>query len=132
MVQRCWGWERSQALGNIADGSMISGNSSRQLVNKIAVSAKNLVAVGDRAGNVGIWNLESDSLVATLPAEHEDAVDHLQFSPDGRWLAYYVGGALHIEDVSTLPAPEAESEVPSEDNSEDAAEENRVTVIPAE
>jgi WD40 repeat protein len=118
-------------MANIADGAIISGNSSRQLVNKIAVSAKNLVAVGDRAGNVGIWNLESDSLVATLPAEHENAVEHLQFSPDGRWLAYYVGGALHIEDVSTLPAPKAESDDSSQDNS-DASEENRVTVIPAE
>ena len=119
-------------MANIADGTTTGRSSSKQLVNKIAVSAQNLVAVGDRSGGISIWNLESDSLVATLPAEHEDAVDHLQFSPDGRWLAYYVGGALHIEDVSTLPAPKAESEESSQDNSEDAAEENRVTVIPAE
>ena len=92
-------------MANIADGTTTGRSSSKQLVNKIAVSAQNLVAVGDRSGGISIWNLESDSLVATLPAEHEDAVDHLQFSPDGRWLAYYVGGALHIEDVSTLPAP---------------------------
>ncbi len=119
-------------MANIADGSMISGNSSRQLVNKIAVSAKNLVAVGDGAGNVGIWNLESDSLVANLPAEHDAQVEHLQFSPDGRWLAYYVDGALHIEDVSTLPVPKADSEPAPQDNSEDTAVENSVTVIPSE
>jgi WD40 repeat protein len=119
-------------MANIADGAMISGNSSRQLVNKIAVSAKNLVAVGDRAGNIGIWNLESDSLVATLPAEHADTVEHLQFSPNGRWLAYYVGGALHIEDVSTLPAPKADAEDASQNNSEDTAVENIVTVVPSE
>ncbi len=53
-------------MANIADGTTTGRSSSKQLVNKIAVSAQNLVAVGDRSGGISIWNLESDSLVATL------------------------------------------------------------------
>ena len=119
-------------MSEIADGSMQEGRSPRQLVSRIAVSKQSFVAVGDRSGNVGIWNLETDSLVASLPAEHEAPVDHRQFSPDGRWLAYYVGGALHIEDVSTLPVPKADSEDASQNNSEDTAVETSVTVVPSE
>ena len=114
----------------IADGSSSRGHSTQQLVAKIAVSARNLVAVGDPYGNIGIWNLGSDSLVANVPAEHENPVEHLQFSPDGRWLAYYVGGALHLEDVSTIAAPDSESKTPSQNNSAETAAESRVSAIP--
>ena len=119
-------------MAEIGVSSLSGRHSSQQLVNKIAVSAQNLVAVGDRNGNIGIWNLESDSLVASLPAEHENPVQHLQFSPDGRWLAYYVGGALHVEDVSTIPVPDSESETPSQNSSAESTAESSVSAIAVE
>ncbi|MFO0979083.1 MAG: hypothetical protein U0996_21920 [Planctomycetaceae bacterium] len=119
-------------MANVADGSTSNGYSSRQLVDKIAVSSQNLVAVGDPRGSVGIWNLETDSLVSTLPAEHEAPVMHLLFSEDGRWLAYYIDGVLHIVDVSSLPARKAGSEDSPQDELQETTEENRVSVTPAE
>jgi len=114
----------------IADGSSIAGYSSRQLVARIAVSPRNVLAVGDLNGNIGMWDLESDSLVASIPAEQEEPVRHLQFSPDGRWLAYYVGGTLHLEDVSTMSAKNEASETPPSDESRNINAQGQASVVP--
>jgi uncharacterized protein with WD repeat len=82
-----------------------AGGSPQQLVSRLAVSARNTVAVGDGNGNIGLWDLTSNRLLRGIPAEQNQPVEHLQFSPDGNWLAYYVGGSLHLEDISTLSLP---------------------------
>jgi WD40 repeat protein len=116
----------------IADGSESGGHSPRPLVAKIAVSRRNVVAVGDENGNIGMWDLNSGNHVASIPSEVDRKVEQLQFSPNGRWLAYYVGGALHVEDVSTVTAPDKGMETPSQKNSDATTADRRVSVISAE
>jgi len=110
--------------------SWAGGNSPLPLVSKVAVSKRNHVAVGDQNGNIRVWDLESDSLVASIPAEQEEPVWHLQFSPDGRWLAYYVGGTLHLEDVSTMSAKNEASETPPSDESRNINAQGQASVVP--
>jgi len=110
--------------------SWAGGNSTLPLVSKVAVSKRNHVAVGDQNGNIRVWDLASDSLVASIPAEQEEPVQHLQFSPDGRWLAYYVGGTLHLEDVSTMSAKNEASETPPSDESRNINAQGQASVVP--
>ncbi|HQX50906.1 MAG TPA: hypothetical protein PLR25_13415 [Planctomycetaceae bacterium] len=86
--------------------------SSHQLVVKLSVSPKNLLASGDSAGNIRVWDLETNKLLASIPGEKDHTVEQLQFSPDGQWLAYYVGGMLHVERVSNLLQAKDDSEAP--------------------
>ena len=87
------------------------GQSPRQLLANLAVSAGNVVAVGDTRGNIGMWDLDSGKNLKNIAPDQEDEVSHLEFSPDGKWLAYYIAGTLHVEDVSDvaeLNAPKTE------------------------
>ena len=99
-----------EVRAQVSSGLPSEGGSPRQLVSKLAVSAKNSVAVGDGEGNIALWDLASNRLLTSIPAEQKQAVEHLQFSPDGHWLAYYVGGSLHLEDISTLSLPKTTPE----------------------
>ena len=47
-----------------------------------------------------------------LLGQRDQAVEGLQFSPNGEWLAYYVGGMLHVERVSNLLQEKDDSEAP--------------------
>ena len=60
------------------------------------------MAVGDKSGNIGLWDLNSGKHLRKITLEQEAEVAHLQFSPDGNWLAYYVAGTLHIEEISDV------------------------------
>jgi WD40 repeat protein len=116
---------RAQVLG----GSSSEGGSPRQLVSKLAVSAKNTVAVGDSEGNISLWDLASNRLLTNIPAEQKQAVEHLQFSPDGHWLAYYVGGSLHLENISKLSLPKTTSEDSSQTNAGEIATDSLVSGV---
>lgn len=93
-------------------GSLPSySRSPQQLLAKLAVSTGNVVAVGDMRGNIGMWDLDSGKNLKNITPEQEKEVSHLEFSPDGKWLAYYIAGTLHVEDVSDvaeLSAPKTE------------------------
>ena len=93
----------------VASGSSAHDGSPQQLLAKLAVSPRDVVAVGDMSGNIGLWDLNSGKYLRKITLEQEAEVAHLQFSPDGNWLAYYVAGTLHIEDVSDVIGLNAET-----------------------
>jgi WD40 repeat protein len=92
--------------------SPAENESPRQLVSKLAVSPGNLLALGESTGNIRIWDLATNKLLASIPGEQDQVVERLQFSPDGQWLAYYVGGMLHVERVSNLLQEKDDSDGP--------------------
>ncbi len=77
-----------------------------QLVSELAVSSRGIVATGDGMGNLKLWDLNSGELLKELPKNPEKHLDALLFSPDGKWLVYFIHGVLHIVDVSNVePIP---------------------------
>ena len=74
---------------------------------KMAVSPT-LLAAGSAPGDVELVDLATGKSLKSFPLEAKDVnnldpmVEALQFSPDGRWLVFYVKGVLHIVDVSDL------------------------------
>lgn len=90
----------SEVRNQVASGGPSQDRSPKQLLAKLAVSANHVVAVGDMSGNIGLWDLNSGEHLRTITPESDVEVAHLQFSPDGNWVAYYVAGTLHIEEVS--------------------------------
>lgn len=121
----------NEVRAQIADGSEGRVRSPRQLVGLLAASVRNVVAVGDLNGNVGIWDLNSGEHVHSIPAEQDEPVEQLAFSPDGRWLAYYVGGSLHLEDVSKAQVRDNET-TPSQNNADESFAGDRISTISPE
>jgi WD40 repeat protein len=76
--------------------------SPQRLVACLACSSRDIVATGDLAGQVRLWDLASGKLVDKMPCTEEKKVQTVRFSPDGRWLAYYVEGVLHVVDVAKV------------------------------
>ncbi len=54
------------------------------------------VAVGDHEGNVRIFNIESEKIVATVPSREKRYVTHVDLTPDGKMLTYHVDGVAHV------------------------------------
>ena len=111
LPQKTDSYQGSASIGSLAMNSVRAGvasglpshdGSPQQLLAKLAVSTHNVVAVGDMGGNIGLWDLNSGKHLKKITLEQEAAVADLQFSPDGKWLAYYVAATLHIEDVSDV------------------------------
>ena len=121
----------SQVRAELADGSEGRVGSPRQLVALLAASVRDVVAVGDLSGNIGIWDLNSGEHVNSIPAEQDKPVEQLEFSPDGRWLAYYVDGSLHLEDVSKSQVQNNET-TPSQNDADESFAENRVSTTSPE
>ena len=118
----------NEVRAQIADGSEGRVGSPRQLVALLAASIRNVVAVGDLNGNVGMWDLDSGEHVKNIPAEQDKPVEQLAFSPDGRWLAYFVDGSLHLEDVSEARVRDNET-TPAQNNADESLVGNRVNTI---
>ena len=76
--------------------------SPQRLVACLACSSRDIVATGDLAGQVSLWDLASGKLVDKMPCTEEKKVQTVRFSPDGKWLAYYVEGVLHVVDVTKV------------------------------
>lgn len=85
----------------------------RQLTS-LATSSRGLIAVGGPDGRVRLWDLNAKRPVYAFERLAEEPVTKIAFSPDGRWLTYYVeSGELHLVDVSEIrpePATEPEGE----------------------
>ncbi|MBL8819858.1 MAG: hypothetical protein JNL58_27785 [Planctomyces sp.] len=120
------------AREEIGVGYTTGGQSPLQLVERIAVSPQDVVAIGDRNGNVGLWDLKSGKPVKTIPAEGQGTVEHLEFSPNGHWLAYYVDGTLHLEDVSSEISSQNRVESPETNELIDNSSGESVGLVPQE
>ena len=83
-------------------------HSPRLLVACLACSSNNIVVIGDHDGKVSLWDLSSRKVVADMPCTEKKKVERIEFSPDGKWLAYYVAGVLHVVEL-----PRSISERPS-------------------
>ncbi len=116
----------------IADGSSAGDRSPRQLVARFAVSSRNIVAVGDPNGNIGLWDLTTGNHVQSIESENNEPVERVQFSPDGCWLAYYVDGTLHLEDVSRAKVPDHDATPPLQNNSDEILAEDSASTIARE
>lgn len=87
----------------------------KRAVHKLAVSPQGVVATGDSYGNVKLWTLRDGTKLHQLPVlQGEDKeIEGLAFSPDGRWLAYFVQGTLHVVNVADF-TPEHPSAAPDQ------------------
>ena len=68
-------------------------------VETFAVSDR-LAAVGGVEGEVWLMDLKSGLLQQEIKNRETDAIEQMEFSPDGNWLAYAVDGVLHVVDVT--------------------------------
>jgi WD40 repeat protein len=77
---------------------------------QLAASPKGVVAIGESSGAVRLGDLNRRKILHVIePAEGEKlAAEGMAFSDDGKWLAYYVAGTLHLVDVSHV-SPEPDS-----------------------
>lgn len=88
-----------------------------QVVNTLAVSPQGIFATGSREGKVKLWDLQTGRLLKNLPVlkDERENVEWLMFSPDGRWLAYFIEGVVHLVDVDDVkPAEKSTKENDSE------------------
>jgi WD40 repeat protein len=102
--------EKLDGTGGAAAGAVIRSAARRQgpfyyqprrHVECLAASSLGHVAVGNR-GVVRLFTLDGGEELRTLDAFTEEPIEQLMFSPDGRWVAYFCDGVLHIVDVSDL------------------------------
>ena len=103
------GGSAGSVAGAAADRNAFGGSSDveerhspQQLVACLACSSRGIVATGDNGGQVTLWDLDTGKLVSRMPWTEQKKVEMVQFSPDGKWLAYYVEGVLHLVDVSKV------------------------------
>jgi len=66
------------------------------------LSSSGLLAVG-RWGVVKVFNYETGDLVHSFTGlPEEESIEHIQFTPDGQHLVFYVHGELHLCDMSSI------------------------------
>ncbi|MCZ6705289.1 MAG: hypothetical protein O6942_05255, partial [Bacteroidetes bacterium] len=92
------------ALNEVDDGTWRADRS--RVVTELAVSSDDIVATADVSGSLILWDLESRSVLERLSEEENSTPDSLQFSPNGKWLAYYLSGVLHVIDVKDIASRE--------------------------
>ena len=84
-------------------------------VRAIACSSKGVIASITYEGKVELWDQESGDLLAEVPAGKPTHVvgdgKEILFSPDGKWLSFYIGSMLHMLDVSDFGDEPAGPEV---------------------
>ncbi|MCP9453517.1 MAG: hypothetical protein NNA23_12635 [Nitrospira sp.] len=72
------------------------------------------LATGGQDGVLRLWNGESGEAHATLPAGGPGSwVEHLAWSPDGKWLAASAGKTLRIWMIDPASPPQLAAEVPA-------------------
>lgn len=76
--------------------------SPRQLLRCLAVSAQNVVATGDPFGAVRVWDMATGEKLREFVTGYDEHIEAVEFSPKGKWLAFYVKGELHLVDAYDL------------------------------
>jgi len=63
-----------------------------------------MVVIGGFNGNCSLWSTERHEKLADIgePVEETKGAEEAKFSPDGRWVAYFVDGTLSIAAVPEL------------------------------
>ena len=74
------------------------GFAPAQHVEWLASSSRGMLAVGNR-GKVDIWRMHEPQKVSTIDTFTKESIEELHFSSDGKWLAFYCDGVLHIVDA---------------------------------
>ena len=89
---------------------------SETRIEKIAVTTS-LVAVAVPGGALELWDAKTGTIRTAIAAPKHGTreymtpkIDLMQFSPDGRWLVYYIEGILNIVDVSEFSEPSTVSQ----------------------
>jgi len=67
---------------------------------------RKLVAVGSAHGELRVWSTSEHKELARIGERTQKSVDvkPVRFSPDGKWLAYYLEGTLHWQTVASVLA----------------------------
>ena len=85
-------------------------------IEKIAVTTL-LVAVAVPGGALELWDAKTGTIRTAIAAPKHGTreymtpkIDLMQFSPDGRWLVYYIEGIFNIVDVSEFSEPSTGSQ----------------------
>jgi hypothetical protein len=71
-----------------------------QIVDSLAISPRGLVATGSPRGVVRLWDAKTGRFLKLLGRGSGKEIERIRFSPDGKWMAYFDGGMLHLVDVS--------------------------------
>jgi WD40 repeat protein len=89
---------------------------SETRIEKIAVTTS-LVAVAVPGGALELWDAKTGAIRTAIAAPKHGTrqymtpkIDLMQFSPDGRWLVYYIEGIFNIVDVSEFSEPSTGSQ----------------------
>ena len=89
---------------------------SETRIEKIAVTTS-LVAVAVPGGALELWDAKTGTIRTAIAAPKHGTreymtpkIDLMQFSPDGRWLVYYIEGIFNIVDVSEFSEPSTGSQ----------------------
>lgn len=77
-------------------------HASETLLTSFDLSADGkFVAVGTKHGQCRLWSTERHACLATIgePSAKSAAAAATRLSPDGRWVAYFVEGTLHVVNI---------------------------------
>ena len=108
-------WENSLAgsiFGPHSDDSRISRvQASETLLTSFDISTDGtMVAVGSPYGQCSIYSTTENKCLATIGARNEDrdSAEKTTFSPDGRWVSFFVDGTMNIVSVpEVISVPES-------------------------
>ena len=108
-------WENSLAgsiFGPHSDDSRISRvQASETLLTSFDISTDGtMVAVGSPYGQCSIYSTTENKCLATIGARNEDrdSAEETTFSPDGRWVSFFVDGTMNIVSVpEVISVPES-------------------------
>ncbi|MCA9216531.1 MAG: PDZ domain-containing protein [Planctomycetales bacterium] len=84
---------------------------------EFSLSSQNLLAVGI-GSSVRLFDFGTGKYLHTLPKRDEDdkVITGIEFSPEGKWLAYYNNDRLHLVDVEEFnPKPKEEDQAAATD-----------------
>lgn len=70
-------------------------------VNKLAISPTDILAVGSRDGAILFVDLKSGKRLGAIPfASKDKPIEGLTFTPDGRFILFFIRGTLHILEIA--------------------------------
>lgn len=96
-------------------------------ISEFSLSSRDMLAVGVGNGTVRLFDFKNGKYLTTLPKRDEDdkPITGIEFSPNGKWLAYFNNDRLHMVDVDEYYPKESDvsSDAPGDDAPAAATEE---------